>query len=164
MILAYVRFMENKLAEARCEAETAYHLCPDSMMVLDAIGWLMAYAGEWERGVTWIEKAMRLNPFYRPWAQHAVCINWFRKENYDKAYREASHFISSALFWEPLLKAAACGHLGAIDKGQACVKALLALKPDIGKRGRSLLGRRIKFEDIVDRIIEGLEKLGMKIA
>ncbi len=164
LLLGYVMFLENKLPEARQEAQTAHDLCPNSLMLLDAIGWLMAYAGEWERGVTWIEKAMRLNPYYRPWVQHAVCINWFRKENYDKAYRETSHFISPTLFWEPLLKAAACGHLGAIDKGQACAKALLALKPDFGKRGRILLGRLIKFEDILDRIIEGLEKLDMKVA
>jgi adenylate cyclase len=163
MILAYVRLMENKLPEARCEAETAYNLCPNSLMVLDTIGWVMALAGGWERGVNWIKKAIKLNPYYRPWIRHAVCFNWFRAGNYEKAYRETLHFTMPKLFWDPLLKAAACGHLGKIEEGQACVRALLALKPDFAQRGRILIGRYVKFEDIVDRIIEGLGILGMKI-
>jgi hypothetical protein len=65
--------------------------------------------------------------------------------------------------WDPLLKASACGHLGKIEEGQACVRALLALKPDFAQHGRILIGRYIKFDDIVDRIIEGLGKLGMNI-
>jgi hypothetical protein len=67
------------------------------------------------------------------------------------------------LFWDPLLKAAACGHLGRREEGQAWARALLALKPDFAQRGRILIGRYVKFEDIVDRIIEGLGKLGMNI-
>ena len=163
VILAYVRFMENKLPEARHEAEAAYHLCPNSLMILDTLGWLMALAGEWEKGVKWIEKAIKLNPYCHPWVRHAVFLNWFRVENYQKAYQESLHFIMPELFWEPLLKASVCGHLGKIKEGQACVKALLALKPDFEQRGRILVGRYVKFDDIVDRIIEGLGKLGMNI-
>jgi hypothetical protein len=44
-----------------------------------------------------------------------------------------------------------------------CVRDLLALKPDFAKRARSLIGRYVKFDDIADRIIEGLGKLGMNI-
>jgi hypothetical protein len=65
--------------------------------------------------------------------------------------------------WDSLLKASACGHLGKVEEGQACVEALLALKPDFAQRGRILIGRYIKFEDIADRIMEGLGKLGMNI-
>jgi hypothetical protein len=65
--------------------------------------------------------------------------------------------------WDPLLKASACGHLGRIEAGQACARALPALKPDFAQRGRILIGRYVKFEDIADRIIEGLGKLGMNI-
>jgi adenylate cyclase len=163
MILAYVRLMENKLQEARYEAETAYHLCPDSLMVLDTIGWVMALAGGWERGVNWIEKAIKLNPYYRPWVRHAVCFNWFRVGNYEKAYQESLHFRMPKLFWDPLLKAAACGHLGRIEEGQACVRALLALKPDFAQRGLILIGRYVKFEDIVERVIEGLDAVGIAV-
>jgi adenylate cyclase len=163
MILAYVRFMQNRLQEARHEAETAYNLCPNSLMVLDVLGWLMALAGEWENGLDWTKKAIKLNPFYHPRVRHALCFNWLRLGNYEKVYQETLHFITPKLFWEPMLKASACGHLGRIEEGQACVRTLLTLKPDFAQRGRNLIGRYVKFEDIADRIIEGLGKLGMSI-
>jgi adenylate cyclase len=162
-ILAYVRLLENKLPEARGQAEEAVNLYSCSLMYLDVIGWLMSLAGEWERGLNYIKKAMQLNPYYRPWVHHAVCFNWFRVGNYEKAYRETLNFKMPECHWDPLLKASACGHLGKIEEGQACVRALLALKPDFAQRGRILIGRYVKFEDIVDRIAEGLGKLGMNI-
>jgi tetratricopeptide (TPR) repeat protein len=155
--------MENKLPEARCQAEKAYSLYSCSLLYLDVIGWLMSLAGEWERGLNYIKKAIQLNPYYRPWVRHAVCFNWFRLGNYEKAYRETLNFKIPECHWDPLLKASACGHLERIEEGRACVRALLVLKPDFAKRGRILIGRYVKFEDIADRIIEGLGKLGMNI-
>jgi tetratricopeptide (TPR) repeat protein len=163
-ILAYVRLMQNKLPEARCQAETAYNLYSCSLMYLDVIGWLMSLAGEWERGLKYIKKAMQLNPYYRPWVHHALCFNWFRVGNYEKAYRETLNFKMPECHWDPLLKASACGHLGKIEEGQAYGRALLALKPDFAQHGRILIGRYVKFEDIVDRIIEGLNAVGIKIS
>ena len=162
--LAYVRFMQNKLPEAQYEAQAAYQLCPNSLMILDAIGWLTALSGEWERGVNWIEKAIKLNPYYRPRVRQALFLNWFRAGNYEKAYRETLHFMMPEFYWDHLLKASVCGQLGKIEEGQACVRTLLALKPDFAQRGRILIGRYVKFENIADRIIEGLGKLGLNIA
>ncbi len=162
-ILAYVRLMENRLPEARYEAETAYNLCPDSLMVLDSIGWVMALAGDWERGVDRINKAIVLNPYFRPWARHALCLNWFRLGNYEKAYRESFDFMMPKCHWDQLLKASACGHLGKIEEGRANVRTLMALKPDFAQRGRVLISRYVKFQDLANRIIGGLAKLGMNV-
>lgn len=40
---------------------------------------------------------------------------------------------------------------------------LVDAKPDFPSRGRILIGKYIKFEDIVDRMIEGLNKAGLKL-
>ena len=66
-------------------------------------------------------------------------------------------------YWDPLLRASVCGHLGRIEEGQASVRSLLALKPDFGQRGHILIGKYVKSENIADRILEGLGKLGMHI-
>jgi tetratricopeptide (TPR) repeat protein len=163
LALGYVRFMQNRVWEARCEAEAAYNLCPNSLMALDGIGWSMAVSGEWEKGLDWLKKAIKLNPYYRPRTRHALCFNRFRLGNYKKPYQETLRFRMPGFYWDPLLKAAACGHLGRIEEGRDCVRALLALKPDFRQRGRTLIGRYVKFEDIADRILIGLDKLGMYI-
>ena len=69
----------------------------------------------------------------------------------------------TGFFWDHVLKACTCGQLGRIEEGQACVQTLLALKPDFAQRGRKLIRRYIKFEDIADRITEGLGKLDLRV-
>ena len=162
MILGYVLFMQNKIQEARYETEKAYNLCPNSIMVLDGMGWLMALAGGWERGVNWINKAIKLNPYYRPWARHPLFLNWFRQGNYEKAYQEILHFTMPDFFWEWIFKAANYSRLGRMEEGRACVRTLLKLKPDFNRRGRILMEKYMKFEDIVEDLIEGLRKLGLE--
>ena len=163
MTMAYVRLLENRLEEARSEAETAYHQYPNSLMILDGIGGVMALAGGWEEGITWIKKAIELNPYHRPWVRQVLCLNCFRLGNYEKAYQETLKFTLPESLWDQILKASACGHLGKIEEGQTHVGALLGLKPDFEQRSRDLIGKYVKFEDISQRIIEGLTILGMKI-
>jgi hypothetical protein len=67
------------------------------------------------------------------------------------------------LFWDPLMKAAAFGLLGRYEEGRQAAKNLLTLKPDFPSRGRVLIKHYIKFEDIVERTIDGLSKVGLKI-
>ena len=163
MILGYVHVLQSRLLEARHEAEKAYHLNQDSLMVLDRIGWLTALAGEWERGIGWIEKAIKANPYYRPWVRHALCFNWLRSGNFEMAHRETLSFMMPDFFWDQMMKASTCGLLGRTEEGQAHARALLALKPDFMQRGRILIGNYVKLDHIADRILEGLDRLGMNI-
>jgi hypothetical protein len=66
-------------------------------------------------------------------------------------------------FWEPLAKAATLGQLGRTEEGEKAAAALLELKPDFPSRGRVLIGHYIKFEDILERVDEGLRKVGIDI-
>ncbi len=163
MVLAYVRFLQNRLPEARYEVETAYRLYPDSLMVLDRIGWLTALAGEWDHGIERVKKAIKHNPYHRPWTRHVLILNWLRLGKYEMAYRETFDLTMPDLFWDQILKAAACGQLGRIEEGQTYVQILLDLKPDFARRGRGLITRFVKSEDLVDRLIEGLSRLGLNI-
>jgi adenylate cyclase len=66
-----------------------------------------------------------------------------------------------AVFWYPLAKAATLGHLGRYQEGKQFVETLLKLRPDFPTRGRILIGHYIKFEEIVERVIDGLRKSGL---
>jgi hypothetical protein len=43
------------------------------------------------------------------------------------------------------------------------VAELLAKKPDFTSRGRDLIGRLVKFPDLVERVVEGLGKAGLAL-
>jgi adenylate cyclase len=67
------------------------------------------------------------------------------------------------IFWYPLAKAASLGLLGRCEEGKKFVKKLLELKPDFQAKGRFLIKHYIKFDNIVERVIEGLYEAGLKI-
>ena len=162
-ILGFVRMLDNEIPAALAEAERALNLNPNSLFILDGIGYLMTLLGEWERGPALIRKAMKLNPYYKPVVHYALWLDCFRQEEYKSAYLETQSLRSPSIFWDPLVKAATLGLLGRYEEGKHFVKNLLELKPNFSERGRILIKHYIKFEDIVERVIDGLQKVGLNI-
>ena len=68
-----------------------------------------------------------------------------------------------AVFWYPLAKASTLGLIGRYEEGKTFAKKLLGLKPDFPKKGRVLIGQYIKFEKIVESVIDGIDKAGLNI-
>ena len=163
LMLSCVRMTCNEVSAALAEAEKALALNPRSLLMLDLTGYVLTLLGQWERGPAIIRKAMRLNPYCHNHAHHALWLDWIRQERYKQAQIETLNFRTPSLFWVPLMKAATYGFLGRYDEGQREAKNLLKLKPDFNSRGRVLMNHYIKFEEIVERLIESLNKVGLSI-
>jgi tetratricopeptide (TPR) repeat protein len=163
-ILSYVRFLADELPAAREEAERALALNPNSLIFLDSIGYLLTLQGDWERGPRLIRRAMACNPYYKPVAHYALWVDLVRQGDDEAAYREALKMQRPALFWDSLARAATLGLLGRGDEGGPVLAELLRLRPDVPERGRHLIGLFIKFEEIAERIVEGLRRSGLEIA
>ena len=162
-ILGFVRMLDNDIPGALAETELAFNFNPNSLFILDGIGYLMTLLGEWERGPALIRKAMALNPYHKPVVHYALWLNCFRRKEYQQAHLETQRLKRPSVFWDPLAKAVTLGLLGRYKEGKHFVKNLLELKPDFSERGRILIGHYIKFDDIVERVIEGLHRVGLKI-
>lgn len=161
--LALIHFCSNELPSSLKEAKRALELNPNSLFVMDGIAYVMTLSGEWERGTALARKSIRLNPCYRPVIHYALWVDCLRQENYDGAYLETMGLKKPAVFWYPLAKAATLGLLGRYEEGEKFVKMLLELKPDFLEKGRVLIGHYIKFEGIIERVIEGLSKVRLSI-
>jgi len=162
--LAFVRFFTNEIAAALAENERALALNPHSLFFMDNIGYLFTLLGEWERGPALIRKAIQLNPYYRHFVHYGLWLDWFRQEQYELAYLETFNLRTPWIFWEPLCRAATLGMLGRFEEGKQAIEAVLKLKPEFPTRARILIWHYIKFEDIVERVITGLRKVGLHIA
>jgi adenylate cyclase len=163
-ILAFVRLITDESTAAKKEALLAYELHPDSVVLLDLIGYVMALSGDWEQGTELIRKAIRSNPYYHDHVHHALWANWIRQKDYEQAYQETMHFRNPQIFWEPLIKASTLGNLGRLKEGKNCLEDLLALKPDFPSRGRILISRFIKYQDMTESTVNGLKKCGLELA
>ena len=162
-IMAFIHLLRGDLTAGRMEAERALELGPDTLFILDGIGYMLTLMGEWERGPALIEKVIRLNPFYSNYVHYALWVNRLRQADHDRAYQETMKLNRPADFWDHLAKAATRGLLGRIDEGRHSAAKLLKCKPDFPERGRMLIGNFIKFDDITARIIQGLDAVGVQL-
>jgi TolB-like protein len=164
MILAFVRLIDNEIPAGLSETDRAMALNPNSLIFREHIGYLLTLFGDWHRGTALIRQAIDANPYYSSIVHHTLCLDWVRQKEYQQAFLETLNFRTPLLFWDPLLKAAALGLVGNAKEGELAVDTLLQLKPDFAKRGRALIKHYIKFDDIFDRVLEGLRKSGLGIA
>jgi len=90
------------------------------------------------------------------------CADEFSFSHFKYAFPDFFSFIP-ALFWDHLARASTLGLLGNIEDGRKSAAELLKLKPDFPERGRIQIRHYIKFEDIVERVIEGLNAAGIEV-
>lgn len=163
VIMEFIRLFEDDISAGLVETDRALALNPDSLIFLENIGYLLTLFGDWQRGPALIKKVLDANPYYSGIAHYALWLSWIRRRDYQQAYHETLSFKKPLLFWDPLLKAAASALLGKTKEGEHAVDALLKLKPEFPSRGRILIKHYIKFEDIVEQVVDGLAKVGLKI-
>jgi len=161
--LAVARLLNNQLKEGLVEAKNALALNPNSLIFMDVIGHVLAPLGEWNLGTGLIKKAIKLNPYHRPYVYHTLCAEWLRKKEYERAYLETLNFGIPLVFWDPLFQASTLGHLGRTDEGSRFVEALLTIKPNFPDRGRTLIKHWVKTDELFECIIDGLKKSGLEI-
>jgi adenylate cyclase len=160
--LAFALFLKGELAASRAEAQNALDLNPDSLVYLESIGWMMTLCGDWERGPALVRGALARNPHHLPVAFHALWVDHFRRGELAEAYQAALQF-RDAVFWRSLTRACCLGHLGRLPEARREVADLLEVKPDFARRGRTLIGRLVKFPDLFDRVVDGLAKAGLTL-
>ncbi|MBW1784090.1 MAG: hypothetical protein JRL30_25545 [Deltaproteobacteria bacterium] len=139
----------------------ALSLNPNAPYVVGVAGWHMMLYGEWESGLALLEKGMTLNPYHPSWFHLAPFVDYYRRGAYQEALAEALKFNYPDLFWDPLMRAASLGQLGRLDEARSALGELFKLEPNFRGQGRRLISRYVKVDDLIDRIIEGLKKVGL---
>ena len=162
-ILAYCLILSDEIFEAKAELDRALALEPQSLFFLDTIGYLMVLCGAFDEGIELVRRTMSQNPYYSLQAHDALCYDWLRQEEYERAYEETKNFRRPSNFWEPLIKAALLGLLGRINEGTVAANELLRLKPNFRERGMVLIKHYVKFDEILDRFLAGLRKVGVEV-
>jgi adenylate cyclase len=161
---AFVHLIRGDIEEGRLEVDHALALNPDSLFFLDAVGYLLTLLGDWERGPELSRRAVRLNPYHRDVAHAGLWLDALRREDYETALHASQAFAQPGHFWSPLMRAVALAYLDRLDEASPLVESILGLKPNFGERGRWLIERYVKFDDLVARIERGLAKLDLDLA
>ncbi|HEY6644086.1 hypothetical protein [Povalibacter sp.] len=162
-VLAGCLLMKGELQSARDELEQALRLNSDSLAYREVTGWILALAGDWDRGIALMRHTMQINPYCLPHVQHGLWADYMRRGDVEQAYVAALEYRDPTFFWRHLMLASCLGHLGRLDDARMSIDSLLVLKPDFHRRGRMLIGHFIKPEPLLEYIADGLSKAGLPL-
>ena len=164
VIYAYLHFLRGNKPSFLNAIENALKLNPNSNLRIGGIGFYLCLYGEWERGKSMLDTVIRLNPTFPNWYYGPLTCYYYRKKEYNLAYQESLKYDVVGLFWGPMLRVACLGQLGRKSDAEQNISALKAIKPDFEDKAHYLISRYVKEEKLVDHIVEGLKKAGLKIS
>jgi TolB-like protein len=157
-------FLKNNKSDFFREAEYCLSLGLSSPFRLGTIGHFIALYGDWERGKNILDKAMNKQIGYPPHFHGGTCAYYYRKNDFEKALREAYKFELPGLFWGKLYVLACLGQLKRKTNVKDEIIKLKKLKPDFEEKAYILINRFIKEEELVIKLLEGLKKAGLKVS
>jgi hypothetical protein len=120
--------------------------------------------GDFERGRDVSRSALERNPHCMSQVQVGLWFDHFCRGELAQAYQAALNYRDPTFFIRSVMRASCLGLIGRTEEGRQEAAHLLANKPDFGARGRLLLGYYFKFPEALERIVLGLEKVGLKLA
>jgi hypothetical protein len=162
-VLGASLLFKGEIGAAREELDHALELTPGSLVYLDMIGWLLTLCGEWERGSSLVRTALEHNSSCVPQTACALWVAGLQRGDFEAAYSAALDYRDPTFFWRAAMRASCLGHLGRRFEARAAVAELQQQRPDFRARGAVLLGRIIKFPELLERIVQGLAKAGLKL-
>jgi hypothetical protein len=162
-LLAAALLMKGELQAARNELDQTLRISGDSLVYREIVGWLLALAGEWGRGMTIMLDTMRRNPYCLPHVKFGLWADRLRRCEYEEAYVAALEYQDTAFFWRALMVACCLGHLGRLGEARMAAIDLLRQKPSFLERGRILIGYYIKPAELRENVVEGLRKAGLEL-
>jgi TolB-like protein/Tfp pilus assembly protein PilF len=150
---------ERDLNGLRVAAEQTIQLNPLSAAAA-YMGMLLAWAGDWERGMALVQRAIDLTPQYLNVLHVVVCVDHYRRGEYEQSLIQVKRSNLPSTNGTLILSASAAAQLGRVNDAKAALDGLRRnhpayLDPD---KARSLLGAWIWEGDLLDQLMEGFLK------
>jgi len=145
-------------------AERAMSLNPRNGTTWGYMAMLIAFSGEWERGIALTQRIMALNRHHPGWYHFTSFFHHYRQGEYETALQIAKKINMPEYHWTQLVTAAACGMLNRQEEARAAMESLRKHNPtflDL-RYFREDVEKCIPDEELVERLLEGLRKAGLK--
>jgi TolB-like protein len=162
--LAAVQFFSRDFLAFRETAERAMSLNSRDGSTWAYMAIMLAFSGEWERGVALAQRALDLNRHHPGWYYLIFVHHHYRKGDYKAALQTAKKMNMPEFHWMQLTTIAACGMLGRHDEARAAIDSLRKYNP-------AFLDLNTVRDDIllwdpdlaeVDKFLLGMQKAGLQ--
>jgi TolB-like protein len=156
--LAEASYFARDLGTFRTAGERAMSLNPLNTSTAAIVATLIAFGGEWDRGVEITRGAMALNPHHPGWYHFTLFYDQYRKREYEKALETTKRINMPEFLWTHFVTAAVCGRLDRREEAGLALAALSSVMPDYRKALRPHLELWILDVDVVEQTMEGFSK------
>jgi len=163
MILAYASYLAEDSESFLEESETALNLNPNSPYTVGAIGFFHVHRGEIDRGLSLLDRAISVSPCHPAWFHTGYIIDQLYREDYEQALIDTRKHLPFLSFWDDVAQAAILGKLGRADEATIHIGQIVEQKPDFTDRARELMRRSLKIDPLIDDLIDGLQRGGMRV-
>ena len=162
--LAEAHFFARDYTAFSEAAERAMALNPRNSHTRAYLGLLIAFSGEWDRGLALMQRAMALNPQLPDWVYLPYFYNHYRKGEYQTALQVAKKINMPEDPWPQMGIAAACGQLNHQEMACAAIELVRRHQPlylDL-KYYREDAEKWFADTSIVEQLLQGLRKVGLR--
>jgi adenylate cyclase len=159
--LALVYFFRHERDAFLAEAERAIALNPNHAFTVALMGERLNSAGD-ERGVAFVKKAIKLDPFHPSWFNFTIADDHFRRGEYEEALAEAQKVKIPGTWWPQAYLAAIYAELGNQSGAQSAIARLLEIYPGFSIKKFIWEWRKWDFrEDVLRLWVAALRKAGL---
>jgi TolB-like protein/predicted Ser/Thr protein kinase len=162
--LAEAHFFAKDYSAFRDAAERAMALNPRDSHTRAYLGLLIAFSGEWDRGLALVHRAMALNPRLPDWCYLPDFYNHYRKGEYQTALQVVKKINMPEDPWPQMGIAASCGQLNQQEMARGAIELVRRHQPlylDL-KYYREDAEKWFADRLIVEQLLEGLHKIGLQ--
>ncbi|MCF7929459.1 MAG: hypothetical protein K9L68_11875 [Spirochaetales bacterium] len=141
--------------------ETALEVGLKSPLSRSYLAWLTALCGDWEKGLSMLNRYRSRLPFAPGWFSRADCQYYLRQMDYEVVLEKARDFSFPHNPWYHLYSAAALGLMENREEARNHYTNLLALEPRFPRIYLDFLSTYILQEEILNLVLAGLEQGGL---
>lgn len=134
----------------------------NSYMIL-ATGLLVGLAGNFDEGISLIQRSHELNPCSPGWGKIVEYFKHYLAGDFEAALNDSLLINTPDCFWEPMLRAAAFGQLERCDEAGNALDKLLAIQPDFETNPVRYIGTLAFSAEAAEALSQGLNKAGLTV-
>ena len=157
--LAIVHFFRHENKSFEAEARRALALNPNDAETVAEIGHFYICMGEFEKGIALTRQAVALNPLHPGWYYFAFAQYNYDRRDYAQVVADIEMADMPNFYWTHLVKAAALGQLGEIERAAEALARMRELKPEFSAREE--IEKWNRAPDDAAHLMEGLRKAGL---
>jgi tetratricopeptide (TPR) repeat protein len=163
--LAQASFFQQDRHAFLAAADRAIALNPLDGSTVAYMGILIAYAGEWERGVAIADHASSLNPHHPGWYRFAAFYDCYRRRADADALEIGPRLALGmpAFYYSHVALAVAHAQLDHVEAARNALAEAVTLMPDLAAAVPNEMNKWLHWNpDLRERITEGLRKAGLR--